>query len=192
MLGAAVGVLALGELTAWICALCTGAQFKLFGVVAGIGFDNAAMIAFISVMAVVCVLVYVLGRKKAMRKVSGSMRTSAPANAALQHAYNVFYGTAVLVFVLAAVLVGTLGENLMFFIPLLCVSGAMILYHLTSLKLWMPLAIGLVLLHAFSFLYALAMALTIGALGAVAMLAFMDVMLLVPLADIYLMNMKKK
>ncbi len=192
VLGAAVGVLALGELTAWICALCTGAQFKLFGVVAGIGFDNAAMIAFISVMAVVCVLVYVLGRKKAMRKVSGSMRTSAPANAALQHAYNVFYGTAVLVFVLAAVLVGTLGENLMFFIPLLCVSGAMILYHLTSLKLWMPLAIGLVLLHAFSFLYALAMALTIGALGAVAMLAFMDVMLLVPLADIYLMNMKKK
>ncbi len=68
----------------------------------------------------------------------------------------------------------------------------MVLYHLTSLKLWMPLSIGLVLLHAFSFLYALAMALTIGALGAVAMLAFMDVMLLVPLADIYLMNMKKK
>ena len=47
------------------------------------------------------------------------------------------------------------------------------------------------MLHAFSFLFALSMALTIGALGAVMMLAFCDVMVLVPLADIYMMNTRK-
>ena len=56
---------------------------------------------------------------------------------------------------------------------------------------FIAIAIGLILLHAFSFYYALAMALTIGALGAVMMLAFLDIMLLIPLADIYLLNSKK-
>jgi hypothetical protein len=49
-----------------------------------------------------------------------------------------------------------------------------------------------ILLHAFSFLYALSMALTIGALGAVAMIAFLDMMVLIPLCDLYLMYPKKK
>lgn len=48
------------------------------------------------------------------------------------------------------------------------------------------LAIALILLHAFSFLYALAMALTIGALGAVLMLAVLDVLVVVPLVDMYI------
>ena len=56
----------------------------------------------------------------------------------------------------------------------------------------MVLAIGIILLHAFSFLYALAMALTIGAYGAVAMLAFFDLMVIIPLADIYLLSSAKK
>ena len=68
----------------------------------------------------------------------------------------------------------------------------MILYHLTSLKVWMVLAIGLVLLHAFSFYFALSMALTIGAYGAVAMLAFFDLMALIPLADLYMLSSRKK
>ena len=53
------------------------------------------------------------------------------------------------------------------------------------------LAVSFVLLHAFSFLYALTMALTIGAFGAVAMLAFLDMMVLIPLADLYLMPERK-
>lgn len=192
VLACALGVLLLGELSAWVCALAVGAEFNIFGIVAGIPFDNIAMASFISVMAVICVLVYVSGRKKAMRKVSGSMRSSAPANAASQYAYNVLYGTAVLVFIAAAVLLTSFGENLMFLIPLSCVSGALALYRLTSLKLWLPVAFGLMLLHAFSFLYVLAMAMTIGAFGLVAMLAFIDIMLLVPMADIYMMGMKRK
>ena len=68
----------------------------------------------------------------------------------------------------------------------------MILYHLTNLKLWIVAAVALILLHVFSFYYALAMALTIGAVGVVMMLSFFAVMVLIPLADIYVMSSKKK
>ena len=192
VLGTAVGVLLLGEGIAWLCSLAAGAKFKLFGVMHGISFDNVAMIASTAVLAVVCVLVYVSGRSKAVRKVSGSMRASAASNAVSRHAANVLYGTLALMFVLSAALLFTLGENLMFLIPLTFATGAMILYRLTSLKLWIPLAMALILLHAFSFLYALAMALTIGAYGAVAMIAFCDLMVLIPLADLYLLDTSRK
>ncbi len=192
VLAVAVGILVLGEVAAYLCALISGARFKLFGVMQGIGFDNAAMIAFIAIMAVVCAMVYVSGRQKAVRKVSGSMRASAASNAVAKYAANILYGTLAFMFILSAVLLFTLGENLMFFIPLIFATAALVLYRLTSLKLWLLCAIALILLHAFSFLYALAMALTIGAFGAVAMLAFCDLMVLIPLADMYLSSYKKK
>ena len=81
---------------------------------------------------------------------------------------------------------------MMFLIPLACATAGMLLYHLTNLRVWLLAAIVLILLHAFSFFYALAMALTIGALGAVMMLAFIDIMILIQLADIYLMPARKK
>lgn len=185
-------VLLAGEAVAYVCAFASGAAFKPFGIVAGIGYDNAAMVAFIAVMAAVSLLAYMTGRRGAIRKTAGSMRTSAPAIAASQYAYTALYGALVLDFVLSAVLVFTLGENLMFLIPLFCAVAAMLLKHVTRLRLWLPLAIGLMLLHAFSFLYALAMALTIGALGAVAMLAFLDIMVIVPMADLYLTNIRRR
>ena len=95
-------------------------------------------------------------------------------------------------FVLGAALLSTIGENLMFLIPLTFATVAMILYHMTSLKVWLVLAVGMILLHAFSFYFALAMALTIGAYGAVAMLAFFDVMVLIPLCDLYMISSVKK
>lgn len=194
VLGLAVAVLAAGELVAYLSALVAGARFKPFGVIHGIMFDNVAMIVSVVLMAVVAGLVYVSGRKKAVRQVAGSMRASASVNAVIRHADNLLYGTMTLMFVLSAVLLFTLGENIMFFIPLTFATLAMILYRMTSLKLWLVLAIALVLLHAFSFLYALAMALTIGAFGAVAMLAFIDLMVLIPMADLYLTDthVKKK
>lgn len=191
ILGIGIGVLVLGELIAYLCALISGAKFKLFGVMRGVSFDNVAMIVSVALMALVCVAVYISGRNKAIRKVSGSMRASAASNAAAKYAFNSLYGTLALMFFLSAVLLFALGENLMFFIPLTFAAAALILYRLTSLKLWMLCAIALILLHAFSFLYALAMALTIGAFGAVAMLAFFDIMVLVPMADIYLSSNKK-
>lgn len=192
ILGTAVGVLVLGELVAYLCALISGAKFKLFGVMHGVSFDNVAMIVSVVLMAAACVAVYMKGRAKAIRNVSSSMRASAVTNAVAKHAGNILYGALALMFVLSAVLLFTLGENLMFLIPLTFATGAMILYRATSLKLWIPCAIALILLHAFSFLYALAMALTIGAFGAVAMLAFCDLMVLIPLADLYLLDTTRK
>lgn len=187
-----IGVLAFGELVAYLCCLISGATFKPFGIVQGVPFDNTAMIVATVVMAAVSILVYVSMRQKAVRQVSGSMRASAAVNAASRHAYNVLYGTLALMFVLTVALLVAIGENLMFLIPLFCGTAAMVLYHMTSLKVWLVLAIGLLLLHAFSFFYALAMALTIGAYGAVAMLAFLDLMVLIPLADLYMLSSRKK
>ena len=176
ILGIGVGVLVLGELIAYLCALISGARFKLFGVMHGVSFDNVAMIVSVVLIALACVAVYLSGRSKAIRKVSGSMRASAASNAASKYAGNILYGALAL----------------MFFIPLAFASAALILYRITSLKVWILCAVALILLHALSFLYALAMALTIGAFGAVAMLAFFDIMVLIPLADLYLSSNKKK
>ena len=57
---------------------------------------------------------------------------------------------------------------------------------MSHLRIFIIIAIALILLHAISFLHALAMALTIGAFGAVLMLALFDILVLIPLADIYL------
>jgi hypothetical protein len=190
ILGSAIGTLLIGELIAYVCAAIAGAKFKLFGVVQGIQFDNAAMIVSMVLLLVVCVLVYIAGRKKAERSASSSMRSSAQTTAVSHHAYKILYGALALLFVLSAALLFALGENLMFFIPLTCAAVAMILYHLTNLKLWLPVAIFVILLHAFSFLFALSMALTIGAFGAVMMLAFLDFMVLIPMADLYLISKK--
>lgn len=189
---AAVGVLAAGEVVAFVSAKVAGAVFKPFGVIFGITFDNAAMVISTVVLAFVVLAVYLVRRKTAIRMVAGSMRKNAAVSAAAHHAYDVLYGTLILMAVLSLALVLALGENLMFFIPLFCATLAMVLYHLTSIKEWLVLAIGVILLHAFSFLYALAMALTIGAYGAVAMLAFMDIMVLIPLADLYILNVRKR
>lgn len=190
VLGLAIAVLAFGELVAYVCAKIAGAKFIPFGIIAGITFDNAAMIATTAVIFAVSVLGYVILRNRAVRLVSGSMRASAAVAAASKYACNILYGTLALMFFLSAVLVGALGENLMFFVPLCCATAGLILWRLTGLRLWLPVAIVLILLHAFSFLYALAMALTIGAFGAVAMLAFCDFMVLIPLADLYLIRKK--
>lgn len=187
----AIGVVAVGELVAYISCLVAGAKFIPFGTIYGVQFDNAVMIAAAVLMALICMLIYHGGKKKAMRSASNSMRASASATAASQHAYRKLYGALALMFVLSAALLFAIGENLMFLIPLCFATAAMVLYHLTTLKLWIPLAMACILLHAFSFLYALAMALTIGAYGAVLMLAYLDLMVLIPLGDIYLMNSKK-
>ena len=192
VLGSALGALVFGELVAFVCGKIAGVQFKPFGIMQGIMFDNAAMIAAAVIMIALCVVFYLAGRKKAMRASSGSMRASAAGNAAVHYAYDVLYGTLALLMVLSIALLIAIGETLMFIIPLACASLAMILYHLTDLRVWLPIAIAVMLLHMLSFYYALAMALTIGALGAVLMLALFGIMVIVPLADLYLMPSRKR
>jgi hypothetical protein len=192
VLGSALGVLISGVLISYICSTAAGIKFKLMGTLQGIMYDNAAMIASIAVMTLLTALIYVLVRRKAVRSTSVSMRQSTPMTAARNHAYTVLYGTLALMFVLSVILLFALGENMMFLIPLAFATFAMVLYHLTNLKVWLPVGIALILLHAFSFYYALSMALTIGALGVVMMLVFLVVILIIPMADIYMMPNKKK
>ncbi len=190
VLGLAVAVLAIGELVAYVCAAAVGAKFKPFGIMAGISFDNIAMIVTTAVIFLLTVWGYAILRKKAVMKTAGSMRASAGVAAASRYACNTLYGVLALMFLLSAVLVAVLGENLMFFVPLTFATGGLIFWRLTGWRFWLVASIALILLHAFSFLYALAMALTIGAYGAVAMLAFCDFMVLIPLADLYMMKTK--
>ena len=150
------------------------------------------MLLFVALLFVACVLVYWNTRTKAARAVSGSMRASAVSNARSMNALNILYGVLVLQLVLSVALLVAVGENLMFFIPLALASAGLMLWRITSLKLWLVVAIAVILLHAFSFLFALSMALTIGALGAVALIALIDMMTLIPLADLYLSASKRK
>ena len=186
-----IAVLAFGELAGYLSSLAAGAKFKPFGIVVGVGFDNIVMIVSTLVIALVSALVYINIRRKAVRKTAASMRHSAGVAAAARNSFTVLYGTLVLMCVLSLALVFALGENLMFFIPLFCATAAVILWHATSLKVWLLAAVVLILLHAFSFLFALSMALTIGAYGAVAMLAFLDLMVLIPLSDLYITARRK-
>ncbi len=188
----AIGVLAFGELVAYLSALAAGAYFKPFGVIQGIQADNIIMIVMTVLLVAASVFIYLNSKSTVVRQKSGSMRASAALNAATGYSLEVLYGTLALMTLLSIVLVFTLGENLMFLIPLAFATSALILWRLTSLKVWLLAAIVLILLHAFSFLFALAMALTIGAYGAVAMLAFLDLMVLIPLADLYLMPERVK
>lgn len=188
----AIGVLAFGELVAYLSALAAGAYFKPFGVIQGIQADNIIMIVVTVLLVAASVFIYLNSKGTVVRQKSGSMRASAALNAATGYSLEVLYGTLALMILLSVVLVFTLGENLMFLIPLAFATSALILWRLTSLKVWLLAAIVLILLHAFSFLFALAMALTIGAYGAVAMLAFLDLMVLIPLADLYLMPERVK
>ena len=187
-----VGALVVGLLLTYLCCLIAGAEFKPFGVIYGVQFDNVAMVVFMVILAALLVFFYLKGRGKAVRGALNSMRSSASVAAASHYAYNLLYGTLALMFILSALLLIALGENLMFMIPFTFATLALLLYRLTSLKVWMLVAIFATLLHAFSFLYALSMALTIGAFGAVMLIATIDLMMLIPMADLYMMPSRSR
>ena len=184
----AVAALVIGLLLSYLCCLIAGAKFKLFGVIHGVQFDNIAMIVFMVLLVVVLAIIYVKGRNSAVRASMNSMRSSASKNACTHYANNTLYGTLALMLILNVALLLTIGENLMFMIPFTFATAALILYRLTSLKVWLLAAIFATLLHAFSFLFALSMALTIGAFGAVMMIAAIDLMMLIPMADLYMIR----
>ena len=182
---AAVVALLVGELIAWVACCVCDAEFKPFGVVQGVAGDNIIMAVSVVVMIAVVAMRYLRGRRGVVRLTAGSIRANAGDSAALLHATNSLYGALGIMFILSLILIATIGENLMFFIPLMVTTTAIILYRTTRLRLWYLVAIALILLHALSFLYALAMALTIGTLGAVLMLALLDTLVVIPLVELY-------
>ena len=187
IMAAAVGALVAGLVLTYLCCLIAGAEFKPFGVIYGVQFDNVAMIIFMVMLAALLLFFYWRGRGAAVRSSLNSMRSSATVAAASHYANKVLYGSLALMFILSALLLIALGENLMFMIPFTFATLALLLYRLTSLKVWMLVSIFATLLHAFSFLYALSMALTIGAFGAVMLIATIDIMMLISMADLYMM-----
>lgn len=167
-LGIALGALVAGELLAFLGCLVSGARFKLFGVVTGMGFDNILMI--VSAVALLAVIVLLYWKK-------GKTGTR-------------LFATALLLAILSVALLCTIGDNMFTLIPLALFTLALLLWQATSLKLFLLASVALLILHSFSFLYALSMALSVGALGAVLMIASLDLMILVGLCDCYLMTGK--
>ena len=152
-----LGWIVIGEVIAWLSALSVGARFKLFGTVQGIPFDNAVI--FLSV------LILVVGMVRFVQNLYASLFT---------------------LMLLSFIALIIAGENMMFFIPLCIGTLSVMLWQATSSRIFPLLGVCLILLHAFSFVYIIAMALTIGALGLVLLVAFCHLIVVIPLARLYL------
>ena len=152
-----LGWIVIGEVIAWLSALSVGARFKLFGTVQGIPFDNAIIL--------LSVLILVVGMVRFVQNLYASLFT---------------------LMLLSFIALIIAGENMMFFIPLCIGTLSVMLWQATSSRIFPLLGVCLILLHAFSFVYIIAMALTIGALGLVLLVAFCHLIVVIPLARLYL------
>ena len=152
-----LGWIVIGEVIAWLSALSVGARFKLFGTVQGIPFDNAVIL--------LSVLILVVGMVRFVQNLYASLFT---------------------LMLLSFIALLIAGENMMFFIPLCIGTLSGMLWQATSSRIFPLLGVCLILLHAFSFVYIIAMALTIGALGLVLLVAFCHLIVVIPLAKLYL------
>ena len=152
-----LGWIVVGEVIAWLSALSVGARFKLFGTVQGIPFDNAVIL--------LSVLILVMGMVRFVQNLYASLFT---------------------LMMLSFIALIIAGENMMFFIPLCIGTLSVMLWQATSSQIFPLLGVCLILLHAFSFVYIIAMALTIGTLGLVLLVAFCHLIVVIPLAKLYL------
>ena len=154
-----LGWIVVGEVIAWLSALSVGARFKLFGTVQGIPFDNAVIL--------LSVLILVVGMVRFVQNLYASLFT---------------------LMLLSFIALIIAGENMMFFIPLCIGTLSVMLWQVTSSRIFPLLGVCVILLHAFSFVYIIAMALTIGALGLVLLVAFCHLIVVIPLAKLYLVD----
>ena len=189
-LALAIGALAFGLLLTWLGCLISGAAMKPFGVITGMMFDNALMIAGSFVLLVA---MWFFNKKYSSQEV--------------------FSGALLAVAILSLVLLFAIGESMLFMIVFAFCVIAYFLYQLTDWKIFLLAGIALSCLHVFSFLYlsrliehdtikpnkiqvtfskkySLAMALTVGAFGAVLFIAVFDLMMIVPMCREYLHNRK--
>lgn len=157
MIALGLGWIVIGEVIAWLSALSVGARFKLFGTVQGIPFDNAVIL--------LSVLILVVGMVRFVQNLYASLFT---------------------LMMLSFIALIIAEENMMFFIPLCIGTLSVMLWQATSSRIFPLLGVCLILLHAFSFVYIIAMALTIGALGLVLLVAFCHLIVVIPLAKLYL------
>jgi uncharacterized membrane protein len=96
----------------------------------------------------------------------------------LQH----LYASMFTLMILSILFLLVTGENMMFLIPLCISTLTLTLWKVTSSSLFPFVGIFLLLIHSFSFIYIIAMALTIGALGLPLFLAFFSLTVIIPWA----------
>ncbi len=161
---------AAGELVAYISALISDVPFKFMGVVQGVYGDNKIML--ISVIAMVCItsLIYILIERYNFKNYSKLL----------------LYSSLTILTLLNLIMALVFTESFMFLIPLSCSLIAILIWQATKLKFMIPFAVALIVMQSVSFYYLLAMALTIGALGAVMLLLFFSVPTLIALTEIYI------
>lgn len=165
LIGISLILVLIGEIIAWICALSVGAGFKWFGTVQGVPFDNAAMI-FSMLALTIGLIQYFRHQANILQNLYASM-------------FPLIIGS--IIFYLIAH-----RENMMFFIPLCTGTVTLYLWKATPARIFPLLGMAILLIHAFSFVYIVAMALSIGALGLVLLVAFYNLIIVIPLAHAYL------
>ena len=164
LVGMSLCMVLIGELIAWICAVSVGARFKWFGTVSGIPFDNAVIVSSL-LLLIIGLVRYFRIRPDVLQNLYASLFTLG-------------------VWSLLALFI--VGENMMFFLPLCIGTLTLMLWKATSARVFPLFGMGVLLIHTFSFVYIIAMALTIGALGLALLVAFYNLIVLIPLANGYL------
>ena len=164
LVGMSLCLVLIGELIAWICAVSVGARFKWFGTVSGIPFDNAVIICSL--------LLLIIGLVRYFRSHPDVVQS--------------LYVSLFILGVWSLLALFIVGENMMFFLPLCIGTLTLMLWKATSTRIFPLVGMGVLLIHAFSFVYIIAMALTIGALGLALLVAFYNLIVLIPLANGYL------
>lgn len=148
---------ATGMLTTWLCTKATGVKFSLFGITAGIPYDNKAMLICLLAIATTTIALC-----------TKWMRTDT-----LHRPGLLLHSTLLLQGISGIALLATLGENMIFFVPFAATTAATLLWNMKKWSIFPWMAIAVISLHALSFIYIVAMALTIGALSAIALLTFL-------------------
>lgn len=164
ILGLSFLSLAFGLLVAWVSSVVVGAKFRPFGIITGIPFDNIAMICATVVVALCLIFVFFKSRDK----------------------QSWLFGTMLVQLVLSLVMLFTIKENMLFMLPFSLATIFMLLFSVTKCRFMVLLGVFAILLHALSFLYVLALALTIGAIGVVLLIATFDMMLVISMSKTYL------
>ena len=182
----------LGQVAVWIYSASSGYGFKFYGKIPNVSLTNIIVWSSLVVMFAMAVLLYLRGRAKAVRNSSSSMRANASVNAAKQYAYATLYGTMILAIIPVVVLMFVSGNSQILWLPMACATFAMVLLHMTGLRLWLFIAVATILLQLFPAIQYMYMTASIGGLGINLIVALMDAMILMPLIDLYVMPGRKK
>ena len=121
---------AIGELIAWVVSLIVGAKFSFMGVVRGVQFDEWVMIGTAVVTALIVAICFFFGRKRPQTVFFDCYSQECCCKRCHKVFYNLLYGTMLLLLLLSAILLFTIGENFFFVLPLALAAASVFLGEL--------------------------------------------------------------